>query len=48
LVQKFSKEQGANILIPEEDMYKVDSAKLDVNELQMKIQEQEQRKRMKL
>jgi hypothetical protein len=39
LVQKFYKEQGPNMLIPDEDLNKVESQKINISEQQMRIQE---------
>lgn len=39
LVQKFYKEHGNNMLIPDEDLNKVDSQKVNIEELQRRIEE---------
>lgn len=48
LVKKFYQEQGPNLLIPEEDLYKADQRGLDIGEVQKKIQEDQRRKDEKI
>lgn len=48
LVQKYYNEHGANMLIPEEDYQRVDQQKIDVKELQKRIETDLQRKEQKL
>ena len=48
LVQKFYKEQGPNMLIPDEDLNKAEPAKVNIAEKQRKMYEQLQKKEEKL
>ena len=48
LVKKFYQEQGPNLLIPEEDLYKAEQRGIDVGEVQRRIQEDQRRKDEKL
>ena len=48
LVKKFANEQGANMLIPEEDLHRVENRGVDINEVQRKIQEQARKKEEKM
>eukprot|EP00347_Sterkiella_histriomuscorum_P000078 403377271 len=48
LVKKFYQEQGPNLLIPEEDLYKVEQRGLDINQVQRRIEEDARRKEEKI
>ncbi len=48
LIKKFYQEQGPNLLIPEEDLYKIEQRGLDINEVQRRIQEDAKRKDEKI
>jgi hypothetical protein len=48
LVHKFSKEQGANILIPDQDLETMESNKVDIQEVQRRIIEKARLKEEKI
>lgn len=48
LVKKFYQEQGPNLLIPEEDLYKVEQRGVNINEVQRRIEEDARRKDEKI
>jgi hypothetical protein len=48
LVHKFSKEQGANILIPDQDLETMETNKVDIQEVQRRIIEKARLKEEKI